>query len=197
MKARSPSKTSRRSARASSPSSPRSSTRASTTRARRSRRNAGSPDRGAAAPPTSVASAARNHGLRSTTLKALLRRALRILGFPRATVSLVLTDDARIRVLNRDFLEIDRPTDVLSFPLTEAGDLEDRDRELFLGEIYISVETAQAQAREARHPLAREIALLVVHGLLHLLGHDHATPAERLRMRAEESRLLRELKPML
>jgi len=140
---------------------------------------------------------ARNHGLRSTTLRALLRRALRILGFPRASVSLVLTDDARIRVLNRDFLETDHPTDVLSFPLAEPGDLADRGRDLFLGEIYISVETARAQARAARRPFPREVAHLVIHGLLHLIGHDHASPAERRRMRAVESRLLRELGPML
>jgi len=148
-------------------------------------------------PRTSVALTEKAPGLRSTTLRSLRARALRTLGFPRATVSLVITTDEHLRALNRDFLEIDRPTDVLSFPLAEPGDLEDQDCELFLGEIYISLETARAQAREARRPLAREIAHLVVHGLLHLLGHDHATPAERLRMRAEESRLLRELKPML
>lgn len=148
-------------------------------------------------PRTSVASTERNPGLRSTTLRALLTRALGILGFPRASVSLVLTGDERLRALNRDFLEIDRPTDVLSFPLSEPGDLEDRDRELFLGEIYISVETARAQAKAARRPLGREVLHLAVHGLLHLLGHDHATPSERRRMKAAESRLLRELKPML
>ena len=148
-------------------------------------------------PRTTVALTEKTRGLRSTTLRSFLTRALRILGFPRASVSLVITADEHLRALNRDFLEIDRPTDVLSFTLAEPGDLEDKDRRLFLGEIYISLETAQAQAREARHPLAREIAHLVVHGLLHLLGHDHRTPAERLRMRAEESRLLRELKPML
>ncbi len=115
----------------------------------------------------------------------------------RASVSLVLTDDARIRVLNRDFLEIDRPTDVLSFPLTGPGDLDDKDRALFLGEIYISVETARAQAKAARRPFSREIAHLAIHGLLHLVGHDHASAGERRRMRAAESRLLRELGPML
>ena len=148
-------------------------------------------------PPTSVASTRRNPGLRSTTLKALLRQALRILGFPRASVSLVLTGDARIRALNRDFLEIDRPTDVLSFPLAEPGDLADRGRDLYLGEIYISVETARAQAKAAGRPFRREIAHLVIHGLLHLVGLDHATAAKRRRMRAAESRLLRELGPML
>ncbi|HEY2923886.1 MAG TPA: rRNA maturation RNase YbeY [Candidatus Eisenbacteria bacterium] len=148
-------------------------------------------------PRTSVASTERNPGLRSTTLRPLLGRALRILGFPRATVSLVLTGDERIRSLNRDFLEVDRPTDVLSFPLAEPGDLADRDRDLYLGEIYISVETARAQAKAARRPLRREIAHLAIHGLLHLVGHDHATASERRRMRAAESRLLRELAPML
>ena len=148
-------------------------------------------------PPTSVASTERNHGLRSTTLKALLARALRLLGFPRASVSLVLTGDKQIRALNRDFLETDRPTDVLSFPLAEPGDLEDRGRDLFLGEIYISVETARAQAKAARRPLPREVAHLAIHGLLHLVGHDHATAAERRRMKTAESRLLRELTPML
>jgi len=109
----------------------------------------------------------------------------------------VLTDDASIRTLNRDFLETDRPTDVLSFPLAAPGDLEDRGTDLFLGEIYISVETARAQAKGARRTLSREVAHLLIHGLLHLVGHDHATPGEGRRMRAVESRLLRELGPML
>jgi len=91
---------------------------------------------------------------------------------------------------------VDRPTDVLSFPLAEPADLEDRDRALFLGEIYISVETARAQARTARRPLEREVAHLLIHGVLHLVGHDHVGPAERRRMKALESRLLRELQPM-
>ena len=123
--------------------------------------------------------------------------ALRALGHPRATVSLVLTDDARIRTLNRDFLEHDRATDVLSFPLADPEEIEARDRAVFLGEIYISLETARAQARAARRPLRLEVAHLAIHGLLHLLGHDHARPGERRRMRAIESKLLRTLAPML
>ena len=123
--------------------------------------------------------------------------ALRALGHPRATVSLVLTDDARIRTLNRDFLEHYRATDVLSFPLAEPEEIAARDRAVFLGEIYISLETARAQARAARRPLRLELAHLAIHGLLHLLGHDHARPGERRRMRAIESRLLRTLAPML
>jgi len=141
-----------------------------------------------------VAAEAPRHGLRSTTLRALLEDALRALDRPRASVSLVLVTDAYIRALNRDYREVDRPTDVLSFPLAGPGALGDARRPVFLGEIYISVDTARAQARAARRPYAREVAHLAVHGLLHLLGHDHATKAGRRRMAVLERRLLRKLR---
>src|SRR5262249_37511932 len=104
---------------------------------------------------------------------------------------------ARLRALNRDFLEQDRPTDVLSFPLADPESIEARDRPVYLGEIYISLETARAQARAARRPLGRDLVHLAIHGLLHLLGHAHPRPGERRRMGAVESRLLRTLGPML
>lgn len=109
-------------------------------------------------------------------------------------MSLVLTGDEEIRALNRDYREVDRPTDVLSFPLAEAADLADRARGVFLGEIYISLDSARRQARAARRPFVREVAHLALHGLLHLLGHDHATPAERRAMAGTEARLLRDLR---
>lgn len=105
----------------------------------------------------------------------------------------MLTDDETVRTLNRDFREVDRPTDVLSFPLADPGALEDPDAPVFLGEIYISLETARAQSRAAGHPYGREVAHLAIHGLLHLLGHDHATPAQRRRMNAVEVNLMRAL----
>lgn len=108
-----------------------------------------------------------------------------------------MTGDEGIRSLNRDYREVDRPTDVLSFPLADSDALADPSRPVFLGEIYISIETARRQARAARRPYPREVAHLVLHGLLHLLGHDHATPAERRRMAAEEARLLRALGPRI
>ncbi len=147
--------------------------------------------------PTSVASPTRGHGLRTTTLRALLAAALRALGRHRTTVSLVLTGDDAIRALNRDYREADRPTDVLSFPMADPGALADPGRPVFLGEVYVSVETAARQARAARRPLGREVAHLALHGLLHLLGHDHRTRSERRRMRAEEARLLRALGPRI
>ena len=148
-------------------------------------------------PPTSVALAVRRPGLRSTTLRALLIDALRALGRPRATVSLVLTGDEGIRALNRDFRDVDRPTDVLSFPLADPADPADPGAAVFLGEIYISVDTARAQARAARRPFEREVAHLALHGLLHLLGHDHPTAAARRGMAAAEARLLRRLAPRI
>ena len=106
----------------------------------------------------------------------------------------MLTDDAAIRELNRDYRESDQPTDVLSFPLADPGSIGDPERAVFLGEIYVSLETARAQARAARRPFPREVAHLVIHGLLHLLGYDHRTRAERRRMAALEARLLRALR---
>jgi len=144
-----------------------------------------------------VARHAKDPGLRSTTLKALVVDALRLLGRPRATLSLVLADDALLRALNRDYRELDKATDVLSFGLAEPDALADPAARVFLGEIYISVETARRQARAARRPYAREVAHLALHGILHLLGHDHAKAGERRRMRAEERRLLRGLAPRI
>ena len=80
---------------------------------------------------------------------------------------------------------------MLSFSFAAPDDLADRAARVFLGEIYLSVETARRQARAARRPFAREIAHLTLHGILHLLGHDHAKAAERRCMRGEERRLTR------
>jgi len=123
--------------------------------------------------------------------------ALRLLGHPRATVSVVLADDRFVRELNRDYRDVDQATDVLSFALAEPGALADPESRVFLGEIYLSVETARRQARAARRPFAREVAHLTLHGLLHLLGHDHGKASERRRMQAEERRLLRALAPRI
>lgn len=109
----------------------------------------------------------------------------------------MLTDDAAVRALNRDFREVDKPTDVLSFPLADPAALEDPAAPVFLGEIYISLDTARAQARSARRPFAREVAHLTVHGILHLLGHDHHTARERRQMWAEERRVMRGLSELV
>jgi probable rRNA maturation factor len=94
-----------------------------------------------------------------------------------ADITIVLTNDAQLHQLNLQFLGIDAPTDVLSFP---AGEVDpDTDRP-YLGDVLISIERAQAQA--LTQSLQDELRLLVVHGVLHLLGHDHADPAEKAAM---------------
>ncbi len=100
--------------------------------------------------------------------RALIRRAvavaLQVAGVAGREVSVALVGDRRMRVLNRDFRGKDRTTDVLAFPL-EEGD--------YLGEVVVSMEACRRQASEAGRPLKGELAELVIHGVLHLAGHDH------------------------
>jgi probable rRNA maturation factor len=127
-------------------------------------------------------------------LVARARAVLRALGHARSELSIALVDDAEIRALNADWRGRDRPTDVLSFSLLE-GEAQ-RHRGSLLGDVVISVETAAAQASARHRGLDDEVARLLVHGVLHLLGHDHEEDAEARLMRAEERRLgqaLREL----
>lgn len=98
-------------------------------------------------------------------------------------VALLVTDDAGIHRMNREFRGIDRATDVLSFP---AGE-EDGG---FLGDIAISLERARAQAAEYGHSLARELSFLAVHGTLHLLGYDHIEEGERAEMFGIQEKIL-------
>jgi len=113
---------------------------------------------------------------------------------PQAEISLVFKDDDGIQELNKEYRGKDMPTDVLSFALLEAGEDEltiiDGEEELLLGDIIISLETAWRQAQEYNHSLEREIAYLMVHGLLHLLGYDHMTDEDQKVMRRREEELL-------
>ena len=105
-------------------------------------------------------------------------------------LSIVLTDDARLQELNRDYLGIDAPTDVLSFPASET---DPQTGARYIGDILISVPRAQSQADAAGHALESELQLLVVHGVLHLLGHDHADPKEKKRMWQAQAEILKSL----
>jgi len=96
-----------------------------------------------------------------------------------ANITIVLTDDAHIHALNKEYLKVDAPTDVLSFPADQTDPETGR---RYLGDIIISIPYAARQAAKAGHALAAEAQLLVVHGVLHLLGHDHADAAEKARM---------------
>ena len=102
-------------------------------------------------------------------------------------LTIVLTDDAQLHKLNQEYLGIDAPTDVLSFPASET-DPETARR--YLGDILISVPRAEEQARAAGHVLEAEVQLLVVHGTLHLLGYDHAEVDEKARMWKAQAEIL-------
>ena len=113
-----------------------------------------------------------------------------------AEVSVTFTDDARIRELNREYRNIDKSTDVLSFPLGENGEYDlNRDTGAkLLGDIVISMDHARAQAEEYGHSLDREIGFLTVHSMLHLLGYDHVNGGlEEVRMREKEETALTKL----
>jgi probable rRNA maturation factor len=105
-------------------------------------------------------------------------------------LSIILTDDARLHELNLNYLGVDAPTDVLSFPASET-DPETGAR--YIGDILISIPRAQSQADTAGHPLEAEVQLLVVHGVLHLLGYDHAQEAEKARMWQAQAEILKRL----
>jgi probable rRNA maturation factor len=124
-------------------------------------------------------------------LRSRARRMLEALGEPRAELSVALMDDAEIARLNSVWMGKGRPTDVLSFSLVEGEGAEHR-RGL-LGDVAIGVETAARQARARRRCLDDEVARLLVHGTLHLLGFDHRRAGEARAMRAEERRLWRAL----
>ena len=109
-------------------------------------------------------------------------------------VDITIVDDEEIHQLNRDYRNVDRPPDVLSFALDE--DDEDEPELLegqlhLLGDIIISAETATRQAEEFGHGLEREIVYLAVHGFLHLLGYDHMVEEDKVIMRAKEEEALR------
>jgi probable rRNA maturation factor len=109
---------------------------------------------------------------------------------PAGDLTIVLVDDARIQELNRDFLGHDATTDVLSFPADEA-DPDTGHR--YLGDVVISFVRAVEQAIEGGHTVEAEMQLLVVHGVLHLLGHDHASKEEKERMWAAQAKVLESL----
>jgi probable rRNA maturation factor len=111
-------------------------------------------------------------------------------GVPDGDVTIALVDDVRIQGLNRDFLGHDTPTDVLSFPADEPDPETGR---RYLGDVAISFARAAEQAGERGHTVEDELQLLVVHGVLHLLGHDHAGAGEKGRMWAAQARVLESL----
>lgn len=115
-----------------------------------------------------------------TVIEKAAEEVLRFRSVPKnAELTVVVQGDAELQELNRQFLGIDAPTDVLSFP---ADELDPDTGNQYLGDIIISLPKARAQAEASGHPVDAELQLLVVHGVLHLLGMDHTEPEEKKEM---------------
>jgi len=129
-------------------------------------------------------------------LEGIARRVLEVQGAgTEAEVGLLIATQERIRELNREYLGEDAPTDVLAFSAREeaAGQspfIHPPDGLLHLGEVIIAYPQAVIQAAEHRHPVKKELAVLIIHGLLHLLGYDHDEAEGERWMKARETELL-------
>jgi probable rRNA maturation factor len=134
----------------------------------------------------SVRNLQRRIGVDSRRLRTFLRTVAPAAGAAAAAATVALVSDGRIRALNREFRGLDEPTDVLSFPVSARSQSSG-----YLGDIVISVETAERQARRRRSTLRRELELLTLHGFLHLMGYDHET--DHGEMRRIEYRLRKKL----
>lgn len=106
-----------------------------------------------------------------------------------AALTLLLTSDEKIQAMNRTYRQVDKPTDVLSFPADQGFPGMDA----YLGDVAIAVPVAQAQAAVAGHGLLAELTLLTVHGVLHLLGYDHLESDEQEAMWAAQDQILGDL----
>ena len=131
----------------------------------------------------------------TTPLRALLRAALAHEGLEAGEIAVVLTGDAELRALNRQWRRIDRATDVLSFSYDEAGPGEtmirkEKSRRKVHGDLVISLDRMRDQAKRYHVSEGRELARLVIHGALHLAGLDHQREADRRHMRSSEDAVL-------
>lgn len=127
----------------------------------------------------------------SVLLERASTETLQHAGVPQdSVVTIVLSDDTHLFQLNQQFLGIDAPTDVLSFP---GGYVDPDTDNPYLGDVILSYERAVVQAQVGGHPVEQELQLLVVHGILHLLGYDDEQEDERARMWAAQSEILEKL----
>jgi probable rRNA maturation factor len=127
-----------------------------------------------------------NQKILKLPLRKIAAKILSVSGFPDGELSLLIVDNVEIRQINRDYLERDRPTNVISFAMQEGegGGVQPQ----LLGDVVISAERAAADAQEADIPFEHELVFLLLHGILHLLGYDHerGTEEQAAEMEAKE-----------
>ena len=114
-------------------------------------------------------------------------------------IYVTLTNNENIHKINLEQRNVDRPTDVLSFPMFEREEIKllkevSKEEQYILGDIIVSIEKVKEQAEEYGHSFERELAYLITHGMLHLLGYDHMIEEEKEQMRKREEEILGELK---
>lgn len=125
-------------------------------------------------------------------LESVVKTVLETEGLPLDyEVSITFVDKDEIHKLNKEFRNVDRPTDVLSFPMDEDFFIEGVDT--MLGDIVICMDVAKDQAKDFGHSLDREIMYLTAHSMLHLLGYDHLEESEKFHMRAREKEVMKSL----
>ena len=114
-------------------------------------------------------------------------------------ITVTLTNPENIRKINKEYRDIDRATDVLSFPMFEKEELDEKikkndfEHEDMLGDIIISIERVEEQAKEYGHSFERELSYMLVHGFYHLMGYDHIKEEDELKMRPKEEKVLSDL----
>ena len=117
-------------------------------------------------------------------------------------ITITLTNSENIRKINKQYRNIDKATDVLSFPMYEKSELEEKISEKdfryedVLGDIVISIEKVKEQAKEYEHSFERELSYMIVHGFYHLMGYDHIEEEDKKKMRPKEEKILNTLKIM-
>ena len=137
-----------------------------------------------------------NEEINYKLIEKVISEALRYEGVNDNTeVSVTIVDNEEIRKINNKFRNIDRATDVLSFPLIDFDNesLPDDGSKIYQGDIIISIERAKEQAKEYGHSIDREIGFLTAHSMLHLLGYDHMVPEEEKEMFAKQEEILNNL----
>jgi probable rRNA maturation factor len=123
-------------------------------------------------------------------LSSAAQTTLQVAGPDTGSLTVVITDDKAVHKLNREYLGMDVPTDVLSFGGESPDFVGAPDAEGYLGDVLIAYPQAQAQAAAANHSVESELALLVVHGVLHLLGYDHQNPEDKAAMWSRQEEIL-------
>lgn len=131
----------------------------------------------------------------TATLRKVLQEAYKLYDLPKnCEVSLMYVDNEGIRVLNKEYRNIDKETDVLSFAMFEGEEFPvGENQPILLGDIIVSIEKAYEQAKDYGHSVEREMGYLTVHGFLHLIGYDHMNAEDKAEMRENEEYILEKL----